>query len=187
MENVLPEGFSLNLDFLSESEEKHLLSALAGLPYGEVRMHGVVAKRRVAQFGIHYAFESFKVTPTKPQPADLDPIRERAAQLAGVAAEDLAETLVIEYPAGAGIGWHRDAPPFGIVIGISLGAPCRMRFQKGTGAEREVAAVVLPPRSLYILDGPARWKWQHTIPAVNELRYSITFRTLRQVSARSPH
>jgi alkylated DNA repair dioxygenase AlkB len=90
------------------------------------------------------------------------------------------EALVTEYQPGAGIGWHRDAPPFGIVTGISLAGTCRMRFQKGTGPARQVSAIELPPRSIYLLTGSARKDWQHTIPPTKELRYSITFRTLKQ-------
>ena len=84
-----------------------------------------------------------------------------------------------EYSSGAGIGWHRDAPPFGIIAGISLAGTCKMRFQKGTGADRIVSELVLPPRSMYLLTGSARKEWQHSIPPTKELRYSITFRTMR--------
>jgi alkylated DNA repair protein (DNA oxidative demethylase) len=176
----LPEGFVLAPDFLSEAEEAELIAFLPTLSFGQVRMHGVVAKRRVAQFGLHYAFESFRLTPAPPAPLQIDRLRERAAQFAGLSAEEFAETLVTEYQPGAAIGWHRDAPPFGIVAGISLGAQCRMRFQKGLGANRRTAAVVLPPRSMYLLTGGVRSEWQHTIPPLRELRYSITFRTLRR-------
>jgi alkylated DNA repair protein (DNA oxidative demethylase) len=176
----LPEGFVLAEDFLTEAEEADLLPVLSALPFGSIRMHGVVAKRRVAQFGWHYSFESFRLKPAPPPPPQLDALRRRAAEFAGVAADDFAETLVTEYQPGAGIGWHRDAPPFGIVAGISVAAPCRMRFQKGSGANRVTAAVTLPRRSLYLLTGSARSEWQHTIPAVRELRYSITFRTLKR-------
>jgi alkylated DNA repair dioxygenase AlkB len=176
----VPEGFMLVPDFLTGAEEADLSALLAALPYGVVRMHGVTAKRRVAQFGWHYSFESFRLTPAPAPPAPLESVRLRAAEIAGVSAEDFAETLVTEYPPGAGIGWHRDAPPFGIVAGISIAAACRMRFQKGSGENRITAAVVLPRRSLYLLTGPARSQWQHTIPPVRELRYSITYRTLKR-------
>jgi alkylated DNA repair dioxygenase AlkB len=99
--------------------------------------------------------------------------------LAGVSAEDLAEVLVTEYPPGAGIGWHRDAPMFGVVIGISLLGACRFRFQRGRGAAREARVVTLEPRSAYVLNGAARRQWQHSIPPAKERRYSMTFRTLR--------
>jgi alkylated DNA repair dioxygenase AlkB len=180
----LPEGFILRHDFLDREEEGCLLEFVRSVPYGEVRMHGVVARRRVAQFGWHYSFDSYRLTPAAGLPQQLDPLRERAAMLAGIDAEEFAETLVTEYPPGAGIGWHRDAPPFGIIAGISLGAICRMRFQRGSGAERITAAVELPPRSIYLLTGSARSEWQHTIPPVRELRYSITFRTLKRARER---
>jgi alkylated DNA repair dioxygenase AlkB len=175
-----PEGFVLRHDFLSDEEEAALLQLVRRISYGEVRMYGVVARRRVAQFGWHYSFDSFRLTAAPDLPAELCPVRERAALFAGIEPEAFAETLVTEYPPGASIGWHRDAPPFGIIAGVSLGAACRMRFQRGSGPDRVSAAVVLPPRSIYLLMGSARKDWQHTIPAVRELRYSITFRTLKR-------
>jgi DNA oxidative demethylase len=178
--SVLPEGFLLQPDFLTPGEEEELTAFIGSLTMGEIRMHGVTAKRKVKQFGFHYSFDSFRLTPAPELPPELLPIRDRAAVLASVVPADFSEALVTAYPAGAGIGWHRDAPPFGIVAGISLGASCRMRFQKGAGPERVTAAVELPPRSIYLLTGPARQEWQHTIPAVKQPRYSVTFRTLRR-------
>jgi DNA oxidative demethylase len=143
-------------------------------------MHSVTAKRHIKQFGWHYAFESYRLTPTDPIPPDFLTIGGRSAELAGIDPSAWAEVLVTEYPAGAGIGWHRDAPAFGIVAGISLLGSCRMRFQTGAGAARVTGAIELPPRSLYVLTGEVRAKWQHMIPATRELRYSITFRTLKK-------
>jgi alkylated DNA repair dioxygenase AlkB len=181
----LPEGFLLTSSFLTEAEEAELRALLPTLSYGPVRMHGVVARRRVAQFGWHYSFESSRLTPAPASPPEFDTLRARAAQLAGIASDDFVETLVIEYPPGAAIGWHRDAPSFGIVAGISVGSQCRMRFRKGEGANRETVAVTIPARSIYLLTGSARWEWQHTVPPVRELRYSITFRTLKRRSPTS--
>jgi DNA oxidative demethylase len=112
-------------------------------------------------------------------------VRRRAADLAGEHPEELVEVLVQRYPVGATIGWHRDAPAFGTVIGVSLGGTSRMRFQRGTGERRRVWEVLLEPRSGYVLSGEARRSWQHSIPPTKELRYSITFRTLRRGSAGS--
>jgi alkylated DNA repair dioxygenase AlkB len=106
-------------------------------------------------------------------------VRHRAAELADEAPAALVEALVQRYPAGATIGWHRDAPAFGTVIGVSLAGAARLRFQRGTGERRRVWEVPLEPRSGYVLAGQARRSWQHSIPATKELRYSITFRTLR--------
>jgi DNA oxidative demethylase len=108
------------------------------------------------------------------------PVRAAAAELAGREPEELVETLVQRYPPGATIGWHRDAPAFGTVVGISLGGAGRLRFQRGKGEARRVWETLLEPRSGYVLAGKARNAWQHSIPPAKELRYSITFRTLRK-------
>lgn len=179
MTSDLPAGFVLAPEFLTEDEERELLDHIRTIPFGAVQMYGVTAKRRVAQFGWHYSFETWKLAPAAPMPAQFFGVRERAAALAGIDAEEFSEILVTQYGPGAGIGWHRDAPPFGIVAGISLGGECRMRFQRGKGNERVTAAVILPRRSMYLLTGEARTHWQHTIPPVKEQRWSITFRTLR--------
>ena len=91
-----------------------------------------------------------------------------------------ASSRARSYPAGAGIGWHRDAPQFGLVVGVSLLGACRMRFQRGTGSARQTRALELAPRSAYVLDGAVRWQWQHSIPPTKSPRYSVTFRTLRE-------
>lgn len=180
----LPAGFRYVPEFLTPEEHDDLIRWFGSLEFHEIRMHGITAKRRTIHYGWLYEYESFRVTPGPPVPDELLPLRARAAELAGVGAEDLGEALVSEYKPGAAIGWHRDAPMFGTVVGISLGAPCRFRFQTGTGTERRTAELTAEPRSLYILDGEARSKWQHSIPAVKELRYSITFRTLRSEKTR---
>jgi alkylated DNA repair dioxygenase AlkB len=119
--------------------------------------------------------------PADPLPEPLAGIRDACAALMGRAPEDLVQILVSRYPAGAGIGWHRDAPMFGSSIaGVSLGASCRMRFQRTVAGRREVAAVELAPRSAYLVSGKARWSWQHSIPATAAERHSITFRTLKR-------
>ena len=114
-------------------------------------------------------------------PDFLLPVREKAAALAGEAPQSFTEALVMEYPAGAVIGWHRDAPKFGpTVLGVSLGGAARMRFKRTSpGGAIERAAIVLEPRSAYAMKGDARSSWQHSIPAVDVLRYSITFRSVR--------
>jgi alkylated DNA repair dioxygenase AlkB len=118
-------------------------------------------------------------------PDELLDVRERCAQAAGIAPDDLAQTLVTRYPPGATIGWHRDAPMFGpVVVGVSLLSACVMRFQRRAGDERRVYQQLLEPASGYVLAGAARATWQHSIPAVTDLRYSITFRTLRGRSQR---
>jgi alkylated DNA repair dioxygenase AlkB len=176
----LPSGFVFEPNFLAPQEETHLLEFIRTLALRTFEMKGVTAKRRIASYGWHYSFQSFRLTEAEPIPHIFEPVRERAAALSGILPQAYSEALITEYQPGAGIGWHRDAPPFGIVAGISMAGSCRMRFQKGKGEERQVAAIELPPRSIYLLTGEARTKWEHTIPPTKELRYSLTFRTLKR-------
>jgi alkylated DNA repair dioxygenase AlkB len=181
-----PEGFRYVPDFIDAREEAALLAGVRALEYSSVEMRGQVARRRVVHFGWRYGYESWRIEPGPPIPETFHPLRARAAALVAVPEDALAEVLVTEYPPGASIGWHRDAPAFGIVVGVSLLGACRMRFQRGTGETRETRAVELAPRSAYVLAGAARWAWQHTIPASRAARYSITFRTLQAPRAKAP-
>ena len=179
-ERLLPGGLRHADGFLDVEEEQALVQRFAGLEFHEVRMRGVVARRRVIQYGWKYSFETARVSSGPALPDFLIPIRDRAAAFAGLPADQLSEALLTEYSPGATIGWHRDAPGFGVVVGISLGAPARFRFRRGRTGAWETAELTLAPRSIYVLEGSARSQWQHSIPAVAALRYSITFRTLRQ-------
>jgi DNA oxidative demethylase len=178
---VTPQGLVYRPELLSASEERALLDELERLEFHEIRMHGVVAKRTARHFGVDYDYERrAAVQEAEPIPDWLLPIRERAAELAGVEPEELAEILVQRYPPGAQIGWHRDAPAFGIVVGISLGSFARMRFRRDKGGVRYAFELELEPRSGYVLAGEARTAWQHHVPPAKALRFSITFRTLRR-------
>ena len=176
----LPEGFRLQEEFLDAAEEADLVSRFRAMEFHEVRMRGVVARRRVIQYGYKYSFETLRMTEGPPLPEFLVPIRDRAAAFAALRPADLSEGLVTEYAPGAPIGWHRDAPGFGVVVGISLLAAARFRFRRGKVGAWETVEVRLEPRSIYVLTGPARTEWQHNIPPVDALRYSVTFRTLRK-------
>ena len=175
-----PVGLRYLPELLEEAEERDLLGLLGGLRYSEVRMHGQVARRVVRHYGFDYEFESAEVRPGEPVPEWLDGVRERCARLLDVPTAALAEVLVTRYPPAAGIGWHRDAPVFGDVVGVSLASGCSLRFQRGSGEQRRVFEQPLAPRSAYVLSGPSRTVWQHSIPAVPVERYSLTFRTLRR-------
>jgi alkylated DNA repair dioxygenase AlkB len=180
-----PSGFLYVPDFIGSREETVLLVEVRALEYARVEMRGQVARRRVAHFGWRYGYASWRIEPGPPIPEAFVPLRARAAALVAVPAEALAEVLVTEYPPGAAIGWHQDAPQFGPVVGVSLLGACRMRFRRDAGEVRESRAVELAPRSAYVIAGEARWAWQHAIPAIRGTRYSITFRTLREtLSAR---
>jgi alkylated DNA repair dioxygenase AlkB len=176
----LPEGFLYRPEFIDPAEETALLERIATVEFHAVEMRGVVARRRVIQYGWKYAFDRTRLTPGPELPDFLIPLRDRAATLAGVEPAALSEGLLTEYPPGAPIGWHRDAPGFGIVVGISLLAACRFRFRRGPERGSERVSLTLEPRSAYVLSGPARSEWQHSIPEVDALRYSVTFRTLRR-------
>jgi alkylated DNA repair dioxygenase AlkB len=175
----VPPGFVYRADFLTPTAEDAVLTGVRALDYHDVKMRGQVARRRTVHFGWLYGYESWRIAPGPPIPDFLLPLREQAAILAGVAADALAEVLMTEYSPGAGIGWHRDAPMFGDVVGISLLSPCRFRFQRGTGDARETRVAELAPRSAYVMTGSARWQWQHSIPPMKTSRYSVTFRTLK--------
>ena len=177
-----PHGLAYVSDLVTASEEEQLLCRLAEDSYGEVHLHGQVARRTVRHYGVSYDFEAAEIAPGDPIPQWLLDLRRRCAELLGIVDERLAECLLTRYPAGATIGWHRDAPMFGDVVGVSLGSACLLRFQRGQGGQRRVFEQVLEPRSGYVLTGPSRNAWQHSIPAVAEERYSITFRTLRRRS-----
>jgi len=175
-----PHGLQYHYDFITEAEELSLIAAIEGMEFSEVRMHGIAAKRRVAHFGWVYGYETWRIAPGPPLPEFLHPLRAHVAELLKIEAAELAQVLVTQYPPGAVIGWHRDAPMFGpVVVGVSLLGACRMRFQRRTGTSRETYSLPLEPRSAYLLSGAARSEWQHSIPAVHSLRYSVTYRTLR--------
>ena len=181
-----PEGLVYRPELVTEEDERDLLGELGRLDFHEIRMHGVVAKRTARHFGLDYDYERRGVIEeAEPIPHWLVPVRQRAAELAGVAPEELAEILVQRYPEGAQIGWHRDAPAFGIVVGISLGSASRMRFRRDKGGVRRTFELELEPRSGYVLAGEARTAWKHHVPPTKALRYSITFRTLRRRSRRA--
>lgn len=176
----LPDGFLYQPDFITPGEEQRLLEGISQLQFGDVRMHGVTARRRVVQLGWKYSFDSRALAEARPIPPFLEFLQQRAALAAGVEPARFSEVLVTEYRPGATIGWHRDAPPFGIVAGASLASSCRFRLRRQVGDGWERTELIAEPRSLYVLAGEARSEWQHSIPAVEQLRYSITFRTLRK-------
>jgi alkylated DNA repair dioxygenase AlkB len=178
-----PHGLLFEPEIMTAAEEASFVDVIHSLPFGAYRMHGVDAKRRVVRFGVHYLPRSEATMQASGFPLDLEPLRARAAAIAGVPAHALSESVVTEYASGAGIGWHCDSAPFGIVAGISFGGACRMRFQRGEANQRQTWAIELPPRSLYVMTGSAREEWQHSIRPVKELRWSITFRTLRTPAA----
>lgn len=182
----VPDGFVYQPDFIRTDEEAQLVDAVRQVEFSAFEMRGVVARRRVAFFGSSYDAGR---TETPPLPAFLLPLREQAAAFAGVDPDAFAMALINEYPPGAPIGWHRDAPQYDMIFGVSLLSACRMMLrpyvspaaQRPAESRRRKAThqITLERRSAYLMAGEARTGYEHHIPGVTDLRYSITFRTLR--------
>ncbi|WP_408095515.1 alpha-ketoglutarate-dependent dioxygenase AlkB [Peredibacter sp. HCB2-198] len=175
LENSQPKGLHYFPEFISVEEEKKLITFLQSLDWKNIHMHGVIAKRKVVHFGMDYYYDSRTFSPTTPAPKELHFLIKRAADKLKIDPGEIKEILISYYPVGAPIGWHRDAPMFESVFGVSLLNPCTMKFRSDSGNYK----MELAPRSGYILEGEARWKWQHHIPAVKIERYSITMRTMK--------
>ncbi len=175
---VLPVGFKYQPELLSPADEQILLECLRELPFREFEFQGYLGKRRVLSFGWHYDFNDRVLRRAEDMPPFLLPLREVAAAFAERPAEEFAHVLLTEYGAGAGIGWHRDKGVFGEVVGISLLSACRFRLRRKVDDRWERASLRVEPRSAYLLRGLARTEWEHSIPPVDGLRYSVTFRNV---------
>jgi alkylated DNA repair dioxygenase AlkB len=180
----LPDGFIYHPDFISEAEERELTREIQKLNLTPFKYYQFTGKRRTASFGWQYEFGKSDITTAPDIPAFLLPVRTRAGNLFNLDPSSLIQASIIEYSVGSPIGWHRDIPHFGVVVGISLGAACRMRFRKFSRARSknnrdEILSIELQPRSIYLMSGASRETWQHSIPPVKELRYAIMMRTLR--------
>jgi alkylated DNA repair dioxygenase AlkB len=181
----VPDGFIYHPNFLTEAEERELIREIQQIHLTPFKYYQFTGKRRTASFGWQYEFGQSEITTAPEIPAFLLPVRTRAGNLFNIDPNNLAQTTIIEYSTGSPIGWHRDIPQFGVVVGISLGAVCRMRFRKYSRARSknlkrdEILSMELQPRSIYLMRGASRETWQHSIPPVKDLRYAIMMRTLR--------
>jgi alkylated DNA repair dioxygenase AlkB len=183
-----PEGLVYRPDFVTPQEETELVARLATLPFQAFQFHGFEGARRVVSFGWRYDFNAGGLKRAEPFPDWLRPLAARAAIFAGVAPEAFVHALLTEYAPGAGIGWHRDRPQFEDVVGISFLAPCRLRFRLRAASGWTRSALTVEPRSAYLLRGPARRAWEHSIRPLQTLRYSITLRSFRlDVRPKDPH
>ena len=163
---------------ISEAQERTLLDRLERVDLAPFRFHGFLGNRRTQSFGWRYDFEDASFTPAEPMPDWLQPLRQRAAEFAGLDYEDFVHVLLARYDPGAGIGWHRDRDVFEQVVGISLNTPATLRFRQRTDAGFRRANLEVAPRSAYLLSGESRRDWEHRITPGDALRFSITFRTL---------
>lgn len=175
------EGFRYEDDFLDLDEEADLLQRIRALPLAQAQYRQFTARRRIVSFGGRYDFTHHELLPAQTLPGWLRPLRDRAAAWAGLDGHVIDHALVAEYEPGTPLGWHRDVPDFEAIVGVSLAGWCRMRFRRYPPARPGRAEIVLDvaPRSIYTLQGAARWSWQHSVSPTKELRYSITFRTRR--------
>jgi DNA oxidative demethylase len=182
---MIPNGLIYSREFISAQEETYLIEEIRRLSLAKFKFRGFTANRRTKSFGFHYSFSSFKLSAAESIPEFLWRVRDKAANLAGCSPQDLKAALVTEYPPGATIGWHRDVPPFDKVVGISLRSLCVMKFRRGEPRKRHFFNLPLEERSAYLISGEVRETWEHSIPAVKALRYSITFRSLKADQAGS--
>lgn len=179
----LPEGLRYEREFLSVDEERDLVACVRALPLEAAKYKSYVARRRVASFGGSFDYDANRLRPTAELVVELHPLRDRVAHWLGVPPSALVHALAAEYQPGTPLGWHRDVPDFEDVVGVSLGGQATMRFRPYPPVQPKRADIVrltLDPRSIYLLRGPARWGWQHSVAPTKELRWSITFRTARE-------
>ncbi|MEY9158143.1 alkylated DNA repair dioxygenase AlkB [Bradyrhizobium japonicum] len=178
----LPEGMKYQPEFLSADEERARLADIETLPFREFEFRGFTGKRRTVSFGWRYDFNGGGLTRTEDMPELLTALRARAEAFGGLAPRSFQQVLVTEYAPGSGIGWHKDRSVFGDVAGISLLSSCTFRLRRRTEKGFEKNTLVAEPRSMYLLRGPSRTEWQHSIPGVESLRYSVTFRNVLEQS-----
>lgn len=178
MPSGLPEGFRYRPELVSAEDEEALVRELGALPFAPFNFQGYLANRRVVSFGYRYDYDRRAVVEASPTPPFLLSLRTDIADAFGRPADAFRQVLINEYQPGAGIGWHRDKAQFDEIVGVSLLAPCNLRFRRKAGDAWDRAAIRVEPRSAYCLSGVARTVWEHSIPALDRLRYSITFRTL---------
>ena len=171
-------GLRYEDDVITQSEERVLMERLEGLELSPFRFHGWPGNRKTQSFGWRYDFDDASFSPSEPIPEWLHPIRERAAAFAGLSPDDFVHALLARYDPGAGIGWHRDRDVFDRVVGLSLNSPATLRFRRRVTSGFRRADIELAQRSAYLLSGEARWDWEHRITPGDQLRFSITFRTL---------
>jgi alkylated DNA repair dioxygenase AlkB len=175
----LPEGFRYQPDLVTVPEEQDLVRRIETLPFREFEFRGFTGKRRVVSYGWRYDFNQHVLEQADDMPAFLLALRERAGAFAGIPPDKLQQALVTEYSPGTPIGWHRDRPQFGDVVGISLLSAASFRLRRKAGTKWERVSLTVEPRSAYLMRGPSRDEWEHSIPPVERLRYSVTFRNFR--------
>ncbi len=179
VKDPLVPGLLQVMDAVTPAEEAELAARIDAAPLAPFEFGQWRGKRLTTHYGRAYDFSRHRLDEAPPLPDWLLALRDKLAPLAGLDPGSLQAVLLIRYDPGAGIGWHRDRPQYGEVLGLSLGADCTMRLRRRTESGFERRNLPLPPRSLYRLSGEVRWDWEHSIVPLAETRRSITFRTLR--------
>ncbi len=182
-EPLYPEGFSYLPDFIDQKEEAELLAAIEQLSLHPMKFQGYEAKRKVTSFGYDWSFEKRILSKGKEIPPVFTPLIKKLSTHLNINPDQIAELLVTEYPPGSLINWHRDAPPFDIIAGVSLLSDCVFRLRphdKSKQGRKSIVSIPVHRRSLYIMKKSARSEWQHSTAAVSSTRYSITVRTLKR-------
>jgi alkylated DNA repair dioxygenase AlkB len=183
-DDALPQGFRYQSDFLTAEGEQSLAYQIERLPFKEFEFHGFIGKRRTVSFGWRYDFNGGGLTKTDDIPQFLLGLKANAEIFAELSPGTLQQILVTEYRPGAAIGWHKDRSVFGDVVGVSLLSGCSFRFRRKSGSSWDRRKLTAKPRSVYLLRGPSRSEWEHSIPPVETLRYSVTFRNVLEGSVR---
>ncbi len=174
-----PEGLRYMPDFICHEAEQELIAHVAALPLQPFQFGQYEGKRRVASFGFRYDYSLRRLEEASPVPPWLGPITEKIEAFGGPATR-IRQVLCTEYDTGVGIGWHRDKPHFERIFGLSLGSACRFRFRRLSDYRWQRFTLEAEPRSIYMMSGACRSQWEHSIPAVEAPRYSITFRTMAE-------
>ena len=170
------DGFLYRENLFSAAEEAGFVRQFEKPAFKPFEFHGHLGNRRIVSFGFRYDYGGRCLAAAPPMPDFLQPLKNIAARFSGLPADSFTHALVTEYAPGAGIGWHRDKPMFRNVVALSFLSPCRLRFRRRVGETWRREAVAVAPRSGYRLAGEARSVWEHSIPAMETLRYSVTFR-----------
>jgi alkylated DNA repair dioxygenase AlkB len=180
----LVDGLDYRADFITPDEEAALIEHLEVMDLAPFRFQGWTGNRKTRSFGWRFDFDDASLQPTEPIPDWLEPLRDKAAALAGVVPGEIAHALIARYDPGAGIGWHKDRSVFDRVVGVSLHSAATLRFRQRTASGFRRFSLPVEPRSAYLLWGEARYDWEHRIVPGEALRFSITFRTLSELGRR---
>jgi alkylated DNA repair dioxygenase AlkB len=172
-----PVGLRYVANFISPTTEERLIAGIRALPLQLFQFGQFEGKRRVASFGFRYDYALRQLQRAEPVPEWLAAIISKVETFGGPETQ-IQQVLCTEYEVGVGIGWHRDKPHFDRIFGLSLGSACKFRFRKSAGKTWDRFTLDAGPRSLYMMSGASRHIWEHSIPAVESPRYSITFRTM---------